>query len=91
METAEPAKYTEEASTEVKTEKEEIEIENTEGYESCRLGGFVEQNGNTYYYVNGVPVIGFQTNKGKTYYFEPKTSAMQTGYLHLGRYSSAGK
>ena len=92
---------TENAETEVETESSEIrgalvysvettlqnkKSENTEEYESRHLEGFVEQNGSTYYYVNGVPVTGFQTINGKTYYFNPKTGAMQTGYLHLGDY-----
>lgn len=43
--------------------------------------GLYTQNGETYYYANGVAKTGLQTVNGHEYYFDTNTGAMKTNYF----------
>ncbi len=45
--------------------------------------GWVENEGVRSYYVNGAPLVGWQTVEGTTYYFS-ESGAMTTGWLEIG-------
>lgn len=42
-----------------------------EAAETAPASGWAEQNGLTYYYIDGVPAVGWQTIDGAQYYFRP--------------------
>jgi glucan-binding YG repeat protein len=46
--------------------------------------GWAEQDGSSYYYSNEGPVKGWYSVNNDWYYFNPETSAMQTGWLYDG-------
>ena len=46
--------------------------------------GWVKENGETYYYINGTKVEGWQTIDGKTYFFGIGSKRMLTGWQSLG-------
>ena len=44
-----------------------------------KKNGFYKENGNTYYYTNGVKAKGWKTIDNKYYYFDPSNGIMTTG------------
>ena len=46
-------------------------------------GEWIVENGNTYYEIDGVRVKGLYHENGKTYYFDPTTGVMQTGWQEI--------
>ncbi|GAB6093637.1 glucosaminidase domain-containing protein [Furfurilactobacillus curtus] len=49
---------------------------------SAVKNGLQTENGNTYYYINGVRQSGTQVVNGKTYYFDPATQQMKNDYFY---------
>ena len=45
--------------------------------------GWIKEDGNTYYYINGERVKGFQEIEGKTYFFSNVNYALKTGIQYI--------
>ena len=62
----------------VHAEEMNTQTNNTE-IETKEQSGWVKEDGETYYYVNGEKVKGFQEIDGNTYFFSQVNSVLKTG------------
>ncbi len=69
----------EQIASESADNNEDGDTGSTEPVEPEVKNGLIDENGNTYYYVNDVKQSGWQTVDGNTYYFDPKSKAMYKG------------
>ena len=49
---------------------------NTGSYENQAKNGWVEEDGSTFYYVNGQKAAGWKEIDNKKYYFDPDTGSL---------------
>ena len=61
------------------SEEEEIDVLEVQ---AASLKGWIEEGGDWYYFVDGEPVTGWQTIKGKKYHFNA-VGIMSTGFMYI--------